>query len=106
MKKEADSTAVIGCLALLVSWPVLAIWNGYVLSVLWGWFIVTTFEARPLTIPAALGIAAVLGYLTHQVEEYTDKDKSTLERFTQTILVGLFRPAFALAFGWIVYRFM
>lgn len=104
MKK--DSAATIGCLALLVSWPVLATWNGYVLSVLWGWFVVTTFEARPLTIPAAIGIAAVVGYLTHQISDYIDKDKSTTQRYTETILLGLMRPAFALVFGWLVYQFM
>jgi hypothetical protein len=106
MKKTSSEDAMVGCLIALVSWPILAIWNGYALSVLWGWFVVTTFEARPLTIPAAIGVAAVVGYLTKQDDDYIDKDKTPTERIIQSIGMSLIRPAFALAFGWVIYQFM
>lgn len=106
MKKDDTTEAALGCVVLLLSWPLIAIWNGYALSVLWSWFVVPTFEVRPLSVPAAIGIAAVVGYLTHQVDDYTDKEKTRSQRFLEAIIIGLARPAFALAFGWVVYQFM
>lgn len=37
--------------------------SGYVLSVLWGWFIVPTFGLPLLTIPVAIGVMLVVAYL-------------------------------------------
>ena len=33
--------------------PVSVIWNGYVLSILWGWFFVPALGLPPLSIPAS-----------------------------------------------------
>lgn len=41
-----------------------AMMNGWALSKLWSWFIVSTFALPALTIPAAIGVALVVNYLT------------------------------------------
>lgn len=106
MKKDDTPAAVISCLLLIISMPIGALWSGYVLSVLWAWFIVPTFEARPLAVLPAIGVAIVVGYLTKQIDRYTDTNKSAAERIAESIGYIFLSPAFALAFGWIVHSFM
>ncbi len=94
----------IGLLLVLSS-----IFNGYALSVLWGWFIVPTFGAPALGIVPAIGIAMVVSYLTHQKNESKKEDEDDdgigVKIFKLAIPV-LGKPALALLFGWIVHLFM
>lgn len=105
MKKDS-SVAITGCLIQLATLSVSVLWNGYVLSILWGWFIVPTFEARPLAVLPAIGMAFVVRYLTHQYDSYTDESKSLNERASIAIVVALLDPAVALLVGWILHSFM
>ncbi len=41
----------------------LTVWGGYVLSVMWGWFIVPVFHAPVLNIPQAIGISLMSAML-------------------------------------------
>ena len=96
--------AVIGVVALMI---VTSILNGYVLSVLWGWFFVPTLELPPLTIVQAIGIAMVVNYHTsHRGESASDKDKSAAEKLIEGIVYAIIYPFFALLFGWVVHLFM
>lgn len=105
-KKDDTSEALIGCLLLLITVPLSAIWRGYILSILWGWFIVSTFEAPPLGVAAAIGVSLVISYLTKQNDEYKDESKSQMERVIQSIVYAFLDPAVALAFGWAVHAFL
>lgn len=49
--------AIVGVVALLILSSVL---NGWVLSILWGWFLVPTLKLPPLTVVQAIGIAMVI----------------------------------------------
>lgn len=40
-----------------------SIWRGYVISLLWAWFVVATFHVPALSVPAAIGIAIIAGVL-------------------------------------------
>jgi multisubunit Na+/H+ antiporter MnhB subunit len=90
---------------IVVISPLLMIWNGYVLSVLWRWFMVPTFHLPTLSIPVAIGIAMVISYLTHQYDPYESPDSAS-ERMLKSAVVGLCKPGFALLFGWIVLQFV
>ena len=48
-------------LVALFSLPPLAILQGWVMSVLWRWFIAPTFGLREISIPAAIGISLLMG---------------------------------------------
>lgn len=82
-----------------------AILSGYALSVLWAWFIVATFSAPQISVPAAVGLALVVSYLTHQIS-----DRKSERTFTEQLVHGFswatFKPLFALAVGWVVKGFM
>ncbi len=84
-----------------------SIFNGYALSVLWGWFIVPTFNAPKLTVVPAIGIALVVSYMTHQVDTSKDDDKRNLrEKFVSLTVEVIGKPLFALFFGSVVQMFM
>jgi hypothetical protein len=103
MKTKVDS--LIGWLVLLIALIPQAIWSGYVLSVLWGWFISATFHIPELGIPAAIGLSMVVRYSTYQ-QVPADKAKTGTERAIEAIVIAFVNPALALGFGWIVHLFM
>lgn len=78
----------------------LAVLNGWVLSILWGWFIVPTFAAPALSIPAAMGIAIAVGYMTSSTRGKDDREK------WDKIATPFVHPIVALGVGWIVKQFL
>lgn len=76
-----------------------SIWRGFVLSILWGWFLVP-LGMPPLTVAYAIGVSLIVGFLTvrHSKEDEQPEYGKAMLRVTLV-------PAFALAFGWIVSRF-
>lgn len=85
-----------------------AMWAGYVLMILWGWFVVPTFALPPLALAPAIGLALVAGYLTHQ---YTPKaakpeDDGKWDETVRATAHMLLRPASTLLIGWVVKQWM
>lgn len=76
--------------------------NGWAFSILWGWFIVTTFGMNTLSIPAAIGLGFVVSYITKQ---YQKKDACD-EAIWYDLKLSLLKPFVALGAGWIVKGFM
>lgn len=62
----AAGKAAAGCLFTLLAIPFGAMLNGYVLSVVWAWFIVPVFGLPEISVAQGLGIALVVGMMTHQ----------------------------------------
>lgn len=90
---------IIGYFASLVFVTVYsATINGWALSKLWAWFIVKTFDAPPLTIPSAIGLALVVNYLIAKVD-----DEKNSRPYWEILLRGAMwstiKPLLALAFG-------
>lgn len=83
-----------------------SIFNGYALSVLWGWFIVPTFGAPALGIVPAIGVAMVVNYLTYQTHNCKKEKKSFGEQLAEGTMMAILKPSLALFFGWIVHLFM
>ena len=95
--------AIVGIVALTAALiAVSSLLNGFVLSILWGWFIVPLFGLPQLSLPYAIGIGMVVSFLTYQ---HVDSGKSENALAT---LVGLIiaRPALTLLLGWIVQSFI
>lgn len=90
---------LIGAVAFAISASVVL--NGYVLSVLWGWFIVPVFGLPALTIPVAIGIALVISFLTHQLN-LNDGDETGWKQLAFSFL----HPLLTLLAGWIVKQWM
>ena len=65
-------TALALIAGLLVAVPI-TIWRGYVLSVLWAWFIVPLFGLPALSIPLAIGLMVIVSMARGDYAESFDK---------------------------------
>jgi len=84
---------------LLVSSTIL---NGYILSILWKWFVMPIFNVSELTTPQAIGIAMTANFLSKSKNYNSTNDK----KITMTDLVLLYLlPILTLVTGWIVVQF-
>jgi Na+(H+)/acetate symporter ActP len=108
-----EVVAIIGLLATLVLGVLVvtalgSILNGWVLSILWGWFMVPIFHLPTLSIPAALGIALIIGYLTKQSTptDAKDEERSSGEKFGRLLVIIVGRPLAALLVGSVVHLFV
>lgn len=95
-----------GIVAFIIIWALSSMWSGYVLSILWGWFVVPTFGLPSLSVVTAIGIAIVVSYLTHQIYTGREEKKEWSEKFADMIGYGILKPLIALGFGWVVHLFM
>jgi hypothetical protein len=91
------------CLALMLIGVLL---NGWVLSLLWGWFLVPTLGLPSLSILQSIGIALAISYLTYQYIDTQPKDFTFVEKFGEILVVTIVRPFFAVTFGFIVHLMM
>jgi hypothetical protein len=80
--------------------------SGYALSILWGWFIVETFNAPQISIPVAIGISIIIDYLSKQTTSTDADDEDYWDKVGKSIGESLMKPAVVLLFGWIVTLFM
>lgn len=97
---------VIGFIATAAVYIFVAsLWYGYVLSVLWAWFIVSLFHAPSLSVPAAIGISITVGMFKSNEVDPNDK-RSNTERLVVNAVNSFLAPAFALLFGYIAHLFM
>lgn len=87
-------TIIVGVFSTIVS--------GWALAKLWAWFIVRTFDLPPLSIPAAIGFALVINYLTEHPTANKKDDRAWSEVLLYAVVLAIFRPAFALGIGLIV----
>ena len=110
-----DKTKVssAGCIFAMVWLPLLiaitSIYRGYVLTKLWGWFVVPTFELPQLIIPAAIGLSLIMGYLTHQTSS-ADNDSVKSKSLGYVVLAATLKaallPSMSWLMGWIVSQYM
>jgi hypothetical protein len=89
-----------GLFFLFIVFPLGILLSGWTITVLWDWFVVTTFKLAPLTIAQGLGLSLVLGYFTHQ-SQY-NKEQTAGEVFAQCFT----KPLVFLALGWIIHLFI
>lgn len=106
MKDNSDTEKIVTCLVLTVLFPFLAIGfyflNGWVLSLLWKWFIVTTFGLEPLNIAQAIGIAIIVGFLTKNSGDYKKEERQGWEMIIP-VLGAFVAPFLTLLTGYIIY---
>ncbi len=86
--------AILGGFAAVV---ISAILRGFALQVLWGWFVVEWFGLKALSIPEALGLSLVVGFLTLQ---YQKDERSFGEKMIYAIVVSVI----VLAIGWLYHK--
>jgi len=102
-KDKGNLIACLGIIVGLILIPTIAILQGWVLTILWSWFIVPTFHAPELSIAVAIGLTLVVG-MFKEIKINT-KEKSSDEKLTEAIAVVIM-PFVFLFLGWIVHSFM
>jgi len=80
------------------------IWGGFVFMKLWKWFIVPTFDTKPLLLIQAIGTIMVVSLVTHRnIKAEKDQD---WEDIVKGFFIACFVSVGALFFGWIASLFM
>ena len=79
-------------------------WRGYVLSIIWSWFMVPVFHLPELMVAQAIGIAAVVSFLTNHGTTNTPKDpeKSAIEQASEGVAQVFIVPLGTLFLCWIL----
>lgn len=87
-------------LFMLIIMIPLMIFSAFTITVLWDWFVVTTFQLPALRIPQALGLGLIVYYFT--MNQATDPDKD----FSDVMGEAIAKPFVFLGLGWVVHLFM
>ena len=97
---ESVAAFFIYCLAI----PIAILWKAYVLSVLWGWFVVP-LGVPPISIAWAYGLSCIVGLFWYNALS-SDSTETGLAKAFSGLLKVILVPLLALFFGWIAYGFM
>lgn len=76
-----------------------AVLNGYVISKLWLWFIVSNFQLKPISMVNALGIALLVRYLTYDYTTKRDDEKTYAEKLVISFVLPTVMFVICLAYG-------
>jgi hypothetical protein len=107
MKEKEEVTTetiflMILALALIVPGIIL---TGYVLTILWGWFVTPAFGLAVPSIPIMLGLSLIVGYMTHQTPAVED-NRTANKIFMTGIMNSLGRPLLYLGIGYIIHLYV
>jgi len=80
--------------------------NGWVLSILWGWFVVPVFGISQISVLQAIGLTAIINMLKSSRAKENNKGRETSEVIVELFAITIIAPLISLFFGWIVYSFM
>jgi hypothetical protein len=97
-------TPLIIILMLFVALPLLITLQGYVLHVLWSWFMVSTFGLPELFISQAIGLMVVVNFASGRMGARTTKAED--DEWQGDLAKGIFNPLIALLIGWIITWFL
>lgn len=111
MKDDERVMTCIGAVFYTLVITVLSIiWNGYVLSVLWSWFIVP-LGVVSITIAWAIGLSVVIGLFKATVSNTSETSNNSADKSWTDILISTSIRAFvpglvSLGLGYVVHLFM
>lgn len=94
---------LVAMLGIIVAAIVLRAW---VLTMLWGWFVVP-YGAPAIGIATAIGISLIIGMFTHNISKEKTVKIKTMSDFTSEVMGRAFgNPIVVLILGWIVSLFV
>jgi hypothetical protein len=88
---------------LFASCAALTIWSGYVLTLLWRWFMLPIFHLPTLGLPQAIGLSAIVALLT-QRSSYREKKLEGVH-LRAAIYNSFLHGLVILFIGWVAKRF-
>jgi len=108
MSKDLEATLkAVGCLSIFVGILIGAVWGGCVLSVVWNWFMPVIFGLPYLTIPQAIAVAVIVGWLTEGQQPYQKRpnDEVWISAFSG-VVTAFATPLFVLVIAWVLKAFV
>lgn len=95
-KTSKSTTALIWIAAFFLSIPLVWLPKGFVLSTLWGWYVVPFFGLQALPIPIAMGILLIVNSVISSGTVPKDKD------IKLTMFGTYIGPWLSLFLGWLI----
>lgn len=74
-------------------------YNGWVLTMMWAWFVVPTFGLPVLSVVPAVGLALIVSMLTYQIPVAPDGIEP-LDRMIRSFIISLLASTLFLISGW------
>jgi len=97
---------ILGSLAVIFGMvAIIAILDGWILCILWRWFIVPLFGLPELNIGSAIGISLIIGLLTGKKTDNQKKEEKENGKTGKSFNI-ICIPLLILFVGWIVHLFM
>ena len=111
MNKNDDVVTWFGCLGIILfaiaSVFFGAVASGWVLSIVWAWFVMPLFPLVPiLTIPQAIGFSLVTGMLAGSSSQTDNKERTTGEAIVHLLAIAFGRPIMILVIAYIIKSFL
>lgn len=109
---DKNKLDLIGCTFVILSVPVVlilgAIVNGWVLSLMWGWFVVPKFGLPDLAISEAIFVAMLISFLTYQYQATPSQKRHSnpYQPLITAYFIAIFRPLLSLLFAYVVLQFL
>ncbi|WP_413460726.1 hypothetical protein [Herbaspirillum huttiense] len=104
-KKGKENMSFFGVIFYLAVMAAATLWNGYVASTLWGWFIVP-LGVSAITYWHAVGLSAVVGVFFGGSFSLRSDGESPVEAAFEDILKAALVPLFCLGIGWVAKQYM
>jgi hypothetical protein len=106
MARSSDSellTSCVGTTVIVIAALILATFmNGWVLSLLWKWFIVPIFKLPMLTVIQAIGIFMTVNFLTVHLQNEITETKTVSDLASVFIGKVLVYPLMVAGIGWLI----
>ncbi len=104
---DDEEKTIMGCLAMIsiaALVPLTVAWNGFVISIFWGWFIVP-LGLPQISIPHCIGISVIATMLTAPAQREKTESSSILNSL-RPLGDALAKSLVLLLEAWIVHKFM
>ena len=111
IEKTSIGTVIVACLigipivilVMLLATPAMLL-QAWVMTVLWGWFVVPFISLPVMTMKTALGMVVLSGLLRFQV--YCKDEREPTEKVITGLCHMFVAPLVTLFIGWVVYTWM
>ena len=104
-KDEELALKFIGVIFLFMLGILATLFNTYVFTCLWDWFIVSTFSVVSIPFWNAWGIFSLIAFVTAKRPTGEDKDDSLTTTYKSVLAGWIIYPFVAWGIGYIVYTF-
>lgn len=95
----------LGCTAVVIAYLAGVVLSGWVLVVLWGWFVLPVFRVAAPSIAQACGLGLFLRFMVQNYYSYDRSKTYTGQDVAVAVLMMVVYPLVVLGIGWFIYQF-